>query len=67
MKDDAHKWYGEVRVGERISIDDGRIVLRVEEKSGQRARLRLEFREPTSVKRIEPAAAAFARQGVKVK
>lgn len=66
MKEGQHKWYGDVRVGEQIAIDDGRIVLRVEEKSGRLARIRLEFTTPTSVTRVEPAMAAFARQGLKV-
>jgi pyruvate kinase len=60
-----HKWYGDVRVGEQIAIDNGRIVLRVEEKSGQRARIRLEFTKPTTVERVEPAMAAFAREGLR--
>lgn len=64
MKDGQHTWFGDVRVGEQLAIDDGRIVLRVEEKSGQRARIRLNFAKPTTVTRVEPAMAAFARQGV---
>ena len=54
----------EVRVGEALSIDGGRIVLRVEEKSGQRARLQFEFKQPTEVRKIVPGAAMLARQGV---
>jgi hypothetical protein len=62
---EQHKWFGDVRVGERIAIDGGTIVLRLEEKSGKSARLRLEFTRPITVERVEPAMAAFARQGVK--
>jgi hypothetical protein len=58
-----HTWIGEVRPGEQLAIGDG-IVLRVEEKSGQRARLRLEFKKPTTIERIDPSAMEFARAGV---
>ena len=58
-------WFGDVRVGEQLSIGDGSIKLRVEAKSGQVARLRLEFTKPTSVAKVAPAAASFARLGVK--
>jgi pyruvate kinase len=64
-KGQQHKWFGDVRVGELIAIDDGRIVLRVEQKSGQQARIRLEFAKPTTVERVEPAMASFARQGLR--
>lgn len=57
-------WFGEVRPGESIAIGDS-IKLRVEEKSGQRARIRLDFTRPTSVNRVTPAMANFAKQGVK--
>ncbi len=57
-------WFGDVRPGEAIAIGDG-IKLRVEEKSGQRARIRLDFTKPTSVNRITPAMATFAKQGVR--
>ena len=65
MKDSPHTWFGEIRPGEQVSIDGGRIRLRVEEKSGQRARIRLEFMQETSVEKVEPAMARFAKQGVK--
>lgn len=65
MKEAQHKWFGDVRVGEQVSIDGGTIVLRVEQKSGQQARIRLEFKKPTTVTRVEPGMAGFARQGVK--
>jgi hypothetical protein len=55
----------EVRTGESLSIDAGAIVLKLEEKSGQRARLRFEFRKPTEVRKVVPGAAMMARQGIK--
>ena len=64
MTKDSNTWFGEVRTGESIAIGDG-IKLRVEEKSGQRARIRLDFTKPTSVHRISPAIANFAKAGVK--
>ena len=64
MTKDGNTWFGEVRTGESIAIGDG-IKLRVEEKSGQRARIRLDFTTPTSVKRIAPAMANFAKLGVR--
>lgn len=64
MTDERHTWIGEVRPGEQVAIGPD-IRLRVEEKSGQRARIRLEFKRPIAVERIDPAMAAFARAGVK--
>jgi pyruvate kinase len=55
----------EVRTGESLSIDGGNIVLKIEEKSGQRARIRFEFKQQTEVRKIVPGAALMARQGVK--
>jgi hypothetical protein len=63
VKPDAHTWFGDVRVGEQLSIGDG-IRLRVEQKSGQLARIRLDFTTPIIVNKVEPAAAMFARRGV---
>lgn len=54
----------EVRTGESLSIDGGNIILRVEEKSGQRARLKFEFKQKTEVRKIVPGAAMMARRGV---
>lgn len=67
MNTQAQKtWISDVLPGEKIAIGEG-IVLRIEEKSGQRARVRLEFTKPTSVTRVEPAAAGFARKGIGVR
>lgn len=46
----------EVRVGEGISIDGGRIVVVLEEKSGQRARLCFEAPKDVAIERVRPAA-----------
>jgi hypothetical protein len=46
----------DVKKGETLDIG-GVIVVRVEEKSGQRARLRFTFKEPTEVKKIQTPAA----------
>lgn len=48
-----------------MAIDGGVIRLRVEEKSGQRARIRLDFTRATKVEKVQPAMARFAKQGVK--
>lgn len=64
MSDNKNTWFGDVRPGESLAIG-GNIKLRVEEKSGQRARIRLEFTTPTSVQRVTPAMASFAKLGVK--
>ncbi len=63
---EKNTWFGDIRVGEQVSIDNGAIKLRVEEKSGQRARIRLEFSRPTVVQKVVPAMASFARNGVKM-
>lgn len=45
----------DVRKGETLDIG-GRLALRVEEKSGSRARLRLVFKEPTAVSKVKELA-----------
>ena len=55
----------EVRTGESLSIDGGNIILKVEEKSGQRARIRFQFKQQTEVRKIVPGASLIARQGIK--
>lgn len=44
----------EVRVGESVTVDDGRITFTLEEKSGQRARFRVEAPEDVNVRRVNP-------------
>lgn len=43
----------DIRSGEAISIDSGRVVVVLEEKSGQRARLRFEAEEGTPIERVQ--------------
>jgi len=45
----------DVKRGETLEIDGGRILLTVEEKSGQRARLKLEFETHTEVRKLLPS------------
>ncbi len=66
MKEGKSIWFGDIRVGEQVSIDGGAIKLQIEEKSGQRARIRLEFAQPTVVQKVVPEMANFARNGVKM-
>lgn len=58
----------DVRVGESVAIDGDRITLTVDEKSGQRARLRFEMDASVVVKKVVPAqtGASLARHGVRV-
>jgi hypothetical protein len=44
----------DVKRGETLEIDGGRILLTLEEKSGQRARLKLEFASHTEVRKRHP-------------
>ena len=56
----------DVKVGESVCIDGGRVVLTVLEKSGQRARLSFRVKEDVKVERVTPAGtgAAQAKAGV---
>lgn len=42
----------ELRVGESVAIDGGRIIATLEHKSGQRARLAFEAEEQTRIERV---------------
>lgn len=44
----------EVKKGETLSLDGGRIVVKIEEKSGQRVRFRFEFKQQTEVRKLPP-------------
>jgi len=60
----------DVRVGESVSIDRGKITVTVEEKSGQRARLRFMADDTVVVKKVGVATKAGpdqARQGINFK
>jgi hypothetical protein len=54
----------DLRVGETLSIEEGRILVRLEEKSGQRARLSITRPEDVSVHWPGQTAGAVARNGV---
>lgn len=56
----------DVKVGESISMDGGRIVLTVEAKSGQLARLRLSTIPGVAIDRIHPvkSGADLAKGGI---
>ena len=54
----------DVKVGESLSLDGGRIVLRVEQKSGQVARIRFTMDQDVSLSKAVANMAAVARRGV---
>lgn len=57
----------DVKVNESVSIDSGKIVITLEQKSGQLARLKF-VHEGADIKRVEPArsGAERARLGLKL-
>jgi pyruvate kinase len=58
----------DVRVGESVSMDGGRVTLTVEEKSGQRARLRFLADDAVTIRKQGAAmkpGAEQARAGIK--
>ena len=57
----------DVKVGDSLTFDGGRIVLTVQEKSGQRAKLRLAMDADATVTRGSraPSAATVAKGGVR--
>lgn len=50
----------EMKVGETVELDDGRVRLTLEEKKGQRARLRVDGDSSVSIGTPEKAAASPA-------
>lgn len=56
----------DIKVGESVSIDGGRVLLTLEAKSGQRARITFQHESDVDVRRKAPASAAAlaARGGV---
>lgn len=44
----------EIRTGETVAIDGGRVLVTLEEKSGQRARLRFEATKDVAIERVKP-------------
>lgn len=64
MKEAKRTLAMDVKVGEELTIDGGRIVLKIEEKSGQRARIRFQMDPDVSLSKVVPNMAAHARRGV---
>lgn len=56
----------ELRVGESVQIDSGKVVVTLAEKSGQRARLQFRADEDVSIKKTAPAGAEQAKRGINV-
>lgn len=56
----------DVKVGETLSIDGGRLIVTLEHKSGQRARLRFVHAGDVNVEHGAPAAPAAAPCGVEI-
>jgi hypothetical protein len=54
----------DIRYGESVSIDDGRVLVTLEEKSGQRARLRFEAGPSVKIERVTPKFNIRARLGL---
>lgn len=56
----------DVRVGESVSIDNGRVTVTVEEKSGQRARLRFMADQAIGIEKVRAPkpGAEQARRGI---
>lgn len=56
----------DLRVGEGVDIDGGRVVVRVESKSGQKTRLSFEAGKDVPIRKIAsaPTPASFARRGL---
>jgi pyruvate kinase len=64
MQNDKSSLVIEVRPGERVDIDGGRITVRVEEKVGQKARLRFECSRDIKIQRASTGAAELASKGI---
>lgn len=55
----------DVRVGESISLDNGRIRLVVEDKSGKLARIRFEMDPDVTFSKVRPGMAEIAKRGIR--
>lgn len=57
----------DLRIGESVSFDNGRITITLLEKSGQRARLDIQTPKdtPFSVQKLDTPASVAASQGLK--
>lgn len=59
--------FRDLREGEAVSLDGGRIVVSLEHKSGQRARLKFALQDDVSIERAKPMTGALqAQQGLKL-
>ncbi|MCY1167372.1 hypothetical protein D9M73_73330 [compost metagenome] len=58
----------DVRVGDSVTLDGGRIVIQVMEKSGQRAKLSITANAEVSISRKKPASsgAKAAQSGIRM-
>jgi hypothetical protein len=56
----------DLRPGEGFEVENGRVVVRVESKSGQSTRLSIEAAKEIPIRRLEgvPSPAQLARQGL---
>lgn len=54
----------DLRVGESVSIDGGRVVVKLMEKSGQRARLNIMADKSVSIDHEDTLASQHARRGL---
>lgn len=59
-------FYTELRPGERVDIEGGRITIRVEEKIGQKVRLHITAPSEVPIKRATSGAAQIAMKGIQV-
>jgi sRNA-binding carbon storage regulator CsrA len=56
----------DVKVGESVSIDEGRVMVKVLDKSGQRARLEFDADKSIKITHIKQAqSSSIAAQGIK--
>lgn len=56
----------DVRVGESVSVDGGRVLVRVGEKSGQRVKLHFTAESDVAIDKVAPVKGAeLARSGIR--
>lgn len=56
----------DVRVGESVSVDGGRVVVRVGEKSGQRVKLHFTADSEVAIDKVAPVKGAdLAKRGIR--
>lgn len=66
MRDPRRSFSIDVKVGESVSIDRGRVVVTLLEKSGQRAKLGFDATKDAAVNKVTafPSGATQARKGI---